>query len=418
MLLVNRPKPSGRIESLIAEKDDEMKVLMVYADPYPHIGGLSTHMELLGKGLQKMGIRVEYLSQSSLPKPVRMLLAKPVRVLNRLCKGLGSVYSLYLSTLVFSAVLLVKTHREKTDFIDAHHISSAISAGFAGKPRGVPVILTVHTYTAFELESAGLLVKNSAFERIVLRHEMKAYESADHIVTVDNRLKEYLLGLGIEREKIDVMFNPVDTEVFKPRSGESEYRRSYGIPEGKLVVLCPRRLARKNGVVYPVLAAKLLRQRIEDFVIVYAGDGEQRGEIERLVKESALEGKVLFLGFIDHVRMSLLYNAADIVVIPSISSEGLEEATSISALEAMSSGVPVIATRIGGLKDLITDGFNGILVDERNEKSLADAIYRLAKDRKLYDEIGANAVNYVRTNHSYESRAGFLMECFERTKSG
>ena len=83
--------------------------------------------------------------------------------------------------------------------------------------------------------------------------------------------------------------------------------------------------------------------------------------------------------------MKFLYNTADIVLIPSIHSDGLEEATSISSLEAMASGVSVIASDIGGLSDIFEDGSNGLLVPDGNVGALEKAILKLLNNFSLYD---------------------------------
>jgi len=212
------------------------------------------------------------------------------------------------------------------------------------------------------------------------------------------------------------MLNPVDTDIFAPRPDKDEYRKLFNIPQNKAVILCPRRLVKKTGVKYAVLACVHLKNKIKDFVLVCAGDGREKTTIKELIKRHELEDNVLLLGAVEHNKMSNLYNAADVVVIPSIHVAGLEEATSISALEAMASGIPVVASNIGGLKDIIKTDFNGVLVPEENEKELADAIYEILTNRETYDSISHNSVEFVRENLSYISRAEFLINCMDIKK--
>jgi glycogen(starch) synthase len=383
-----------------------MKILMVYAQTYPHIGGLSTHMELMGRGLRELGHQVDYLSMSSLSRFTQLMLFRgPMAFLKRLRRGLGEVYFLYMSRMLFAFVIKGKLRHERYDAIDAHHISSGISAHKAARGTGIPVVLTVHTYYTAEMVSAGVMRKDSRMAAIGLRNEKMALALADRIITVDSRLKQHVLSFGIQEDKVTVILNPVDTATFAPRTRAAGARAAYDIPEDRLVVLCPRRLTEKNGVLYPILAAPHLKNMTGGFMFVYAGDGELRGKMEAAISEHGLKDNFRLLGFVDHSKMSELYNLSDIVVIPSASVEGLQEASSISALEAMASGTPVVASDIGGLRDIIRNGVDGILVPEKDPEALARAISKLASDKALYDGISKNAVEHVEKEFSYISRA-------------
>ncbi|GAG65210.1 unnamed protein product [marine sediment metagenome] len=144
-----------------------MKILIVFAGTYSHIGRLSTHMELMGKGLKKLGHEVDYLSYSSFPRLVQILFfGGPTYVFNKLYNGLGNIYSIYILNFIFSIILLYKIYSKKYDLINAHHISSAISAALVKRLFNIPVILTIHTYYTHEMVSVGILKKDSFLEKI------------------------------------------------------------------------------------------------------------------------------------------------------------------------------------------------------------------------------------------------------------
>lgn len=383
-----------------------MKMLMVYYGPYPHIGGLSTHMELVGRGLKNLGNEVDYLSLSSFPRFIQILFfTGPRYFLDKIWNGLGNFYFLYICNILFGLVLFYKAHYKSYDLISAQDISSSVTAGFIKKIFHIPVILTVHTYYTFEMISSGFLKKNSLIEKLSLNYEKKAYDLASHIITVDSRLCDYLISLNIPQDKINIILNPVDIDNFSPKDSKTSYRELFNLPDDKYIILCPRRLVEKNGVIYPLLACTYLKEHMDNFVLVYAGDGPERSNIEKLSRSNNLEGNILLLGSVNHECINKLYNASDVVVIPSVHIDGLEEATSISALESMASGVPVIASNIGGLKDIIKNGFNGVLVPERNEKELAIAIYELIKNKDMYEYISHNSIKDIENNFSYISRA-------------
>ena len=100
-------------------------------------------------------------------------------------------------------------------------------------------------------------------------------------------------------------------------------------------------------------------------------------DMKKKARELGVEDRVTMLGAVDHKDMIRYYALSDIVLVPSIYSAGVEEATSISALEAMGSGVPLIACAVGGLKEIVEHGKDGLLVEEKNVEELSDAMIQL-----------------------------------------
>jgi N-acetylglucosaminyldiphosphoundecaprenol N-acetyl-beta-D-mannosaminyltransferase len=213
--------------------------------------------------------------------------------------------------------------------------------------------------------------------------------------------------------------NFVDTSVSAPPADAAEearlrgeLRRTWGIPEGKLVLLCPRRLVKKNGVIYPSLALASMDAVDRDrFLLLHAGEGGERDEMERIILENALDKNVRLLGGQGREAILELYRLADIVLVPSVHSENVEEATSLSALEAMASGRPLIAGDVGGLAEMVVEGETGLLVPADAE-ALAAAILRLAAAPDLGARLAAAARAYVVENHSHLRAAAAYAEIY------
>ena len=169
---------------------------------------------------------------------------------------------------------------------------------------------------------------------------------------------------------------------------------------------------KKNGVTYPSLALATMTPADRDrFVLLHAGEGGEREEIERIVRENHLEKNVRLLGGQGPAPIRELYRLADIVLVPSVHSENVEEATSLAALEAMASGRPLIAGNIGGLAEMVNDGETGLLVPA-DAKALAAAILRLAADSELGSHLAAAARAYVVDRHSHLSAARAYAEIY------
>ena len=181
------------------------------------------------------------------------------------------------------------------------------------------------------------------------------------------------------------------------------------------MLFCPRRLVKKNGVIYPSLAlATMSPGERSRFLLLHAGEGGERAEMERIVAENHLEENVRLLGGQGPDAIRQLYRLTDIVLVPSVHSENVEEATSLSALEAMASGRPLIAGAVGGLAEMVVDGENGLLVPA-DAKALAAAILRLAAAPELGSRLAAAARHYVVENHSHLRAAAAYVEVYKRT---
>jgi glycosyltransferase involved in cell wall biosynthesis len=167
--------------------------------------------------------------------------------------------------------------------------------------------------------------------------------------------------------RVEALTNGVDTDSFAPREGPLGQA---GPPR----VIVPRRLVPKNGVETFVRAFPGVRGRIPGVRALVAGDGPERTRLESLSRELGVANDVEFIGASPHERMPELFAQAQVAVLPS-----LMEATSVAALEAMACGIPVVASDVGGLPEIV-DASVGALVPPGDPSALADAIVAVLTD--------------------------------------
>lgn len=370
------------------------------------------HMEKLGDALTRLGHDVSFLSASDIPSTADFALKKSSAVVRALFgPWLWLVYYMYGLRILLSLLVWVRVRRERYDVIHTQDPITLVSAKlWEGWARG-KVFLTVHGYFAYEFV-AGRAREGSFIWSLLQKWESTAYRKADLIFAVDDEIKRYVQGFSVNPEKIVALRNFVDVDEFSPTTDRTGDRRGFNLPESRFLVLCPRRLVRKCGVIYAACAANYLRERLgDDFILVYAGEGAERDRITRYVEKNRLEGNVLLLGNVPHEKMPALYRASDAVVIPSASVGIEKEATSISALEAMASGVPVVASDIGGLRELISNQKNGYLVPERDAHAIAETLFRIATEDQ--SAIVKNAREDVVSKHSHTKRAKEYLDNYE-----
>lgn len=376
-----------------------MNILLTTIFEFPHTGGLSTHMQTLKKGLEHLGHHVDTLSFSNVPYIKRKgTVQAPSYLMNRFIQGKGFIWSQFRRQTLLEKML--ETRGATYDIISAQDIFSALAAC----KHGLPTTLTTHGYMAREAISKGSLLNESPETKRVFDEEKRAYQAADQIITVDSRIKNYVLDQsGVEAVSIP---NFINVDDFQPDPAKKEaIKKELGINPDAQVLLVPRRLTKKNGVILPVQAMPAILAAFPDAYLIYAGDGEERSAIKKVMREQYLDNHVLLLGSVPHHKMKKYYNIADIVLIPSIHSEGVEEATSIAALEAMGSGAPVIAGAVGGLREMIEDGVDGIHVADGQSNALASATIRLLGNHDFRQRLADKARQKVETHYSHLSAA-------------
>lgn len=368
-----------------------MKILLATAYDYPHLGGLSVHLTTLRAGLESRGHEVHIVSFSDVPKWKRDGVVRgPAFLLNKMKKGSGYVWTLKRRKEELAA-LIQKEASKGYDLINAQDVYTT----FAALTTDVPVVSTVHGYLTFEGISKGTVTEGSAEALELMEAERKSYKATREVITVDTRIKVY-----IEKETGvigNMIKNFIDVESFKPEiERRDEFREKYGFDKEDLIFFVPRRLTKKNGVIYPILSLPAVLEKFPKARVVFAGTGEMMDDMNAKAAELGVSDRVTMVGAVDHTDMIEYYALSNVALVPSIYSAGVEEATSISALEAMGSGVPLIACAVGGLKEIVDHGVDGLLVEEQNVPELSDAMIQMLANpiegQKLADAARAKII--------------------------
>ena len=203
----------------------------------------------------------------------------------------------------------------------------------------------------------------------------------------------------------------ISTALRPDKSKKNNLRKQYDIGEKELVLFVPRRMIQKNGVIYPTLALPAVLEKYPQARLIYAGSGNQVAEIKKLIEEKGLQNKITLLGEVPHDKVKDYYALADIVIVPSIHSAGVEEATSISALAAMGSGTPLIACAVGGLMEIVRPGIDGVLIEERNVEQMSEAIIDLLDHPEKGIEMAKIAREKIEKEYSHLAAAESMKKC-------
>lgn len=214
-----------------------------------------------------------------------------------------------------------------------------------------------------------------------------------------SRILEYC---GVEPR---VLWNGIDTERFRPLPRNVELAERYGILEYEAVVVSACRLVGLKGIRYAIEAVRMLADEGRPVRYLVAGEGDDRPRLEALSRALRTTGRIVFTGELPNDQLPELYSLADVAVFPTIG----EEAFGISIAEALSCGVPVVATRVGGVPEVVPEG-GGIFVPPRDGEAIAEVLRGLFADPERRRRMGETGRAHVDANFSWAR----ISERFER----
>lgn len=286
---------------------------------------------------------------------------------------------------------LTKLMREKNIHVLRTH---KYRAGFYGRIAAclanVPVIISSEHNTYHE--------KEMRFSRRITNRLL--FSVTDAYVGVSDAIRQDLIRYDrLPPERVLVIRNGVDLERFEPEIRHSDFRTELGIPQETLMLVSIGRLAENKGYEYLLESISMLQPSIgRDMRLVIVGEGSHHETIARSIRKRGLEGKVILAG--QRMDMPDILAASDIFVMSSIE-EGLPNAM----LEAMSMARPIVATRVGGIPEVLHDPEHGRIVPPMNPKALADAIRDVALQPERARAMGRAARDYVLANLSIQATA-------------
>jgi glycosyltransferase involved in cell wall biosynthesis len=228
----------------------------------------------------------------------------------------------------------------------------------------------------------------------------------NRIVAVSESLQQYLLDVvGAPADRVQVIHNGVSTETFRPRQRSPGLRHELGVPEDAIVIGCVARLHPVKNHDLLVDAFARLRQHVPRAFLLLVGDGARRAEVEAQVARLGLHDAVRITGVLDST--AAVYNEMDVFALSSHI-----EGTSISILEAMAAGVPVVATAVGGNPALLGDGERGLLSPAGDAAAFAGTLLALLRDAPLRERLAERGREAVLRRYSVRSMAAAYEDAY------
>lgn len=286
------------------------------------------------------------------------------------------------------------------------HLHYAVDAAFFAplyKKLGIPTIVSLYGYdvSSFPKVLGGL-------GKMYLK---RAFETMDCFLAMSEDMKRDAIALGAPEEKIIVHYHGINATRFRCESREYKRKQSYNI-------LCVGTLERKKGQHHLIRAlGELRRQRPDiDARLTLVGKGPLMNECVRIAKEQGLTDRVQLAGYVPHLGSDLLhyYWDADVFVHFSTTQPNNEkEGIPGTIVEAMASGMPVIATQHAGIPEAITNGEHGILLEERDVNGITTSLIDLFESEELRRTLGQSAARRALKNLDVQTKTRVLERVYD-----
>ncbi|MBI4722301.1 MAG: glycosyltransferase family 4 protein [Candidatus Stahlbacteria bacterium] len=380
-----------------------MKILLV-SDAH-RTAGAEFYLYSLAKGLKQRGYRVKLLCPDR--KEWNELAGKmaidnlDVNVLPLKSRhDFGRFY--FLAFLYLPQIIKLKRKIQQLN-PDILHINTAVVEDgqtiiIAGRLARVKnLINTFHTGQFIPYTIKGVRIRLiDSFRKIVVR---KVISFIKAIIAVSfSTAYEINQKYGVPKEKFKIIYNGIEVSKFNLGYDKQSFRNKVGLDENGFLVTCVSNLHLHKGLNYLLAAIPDVLKEFSDVHFLFVGDGEQRVKLLEQSRSLGIDKNVVFIGKSNNVPSIL--GASDIFVLPS-----LWEGFPLVILEAMAAGLPIVATRVGGIPEMITSGEEGFLVDPCNSNALFSAIKKILNDSELAKKMGIQAKLRARNfsvNHMVE----------------
>jgi len=302
----------------------------------------------------------------------------------------------------------------KADVYEAHTVSGY---GFlkALRAKGIrkPFVQTVHGVLADEyvqsFQGASLTLRAKLANLIMWRLSKLEEESAKNatlIVTVSKYSSKKMIHFyDVDKAKIRIVPNCVDTQRFKPSEGYERVKRQIGT-DNKLCVLFVGRLIPRKGLPFLIEAAKQVVKDFSETKFVVVGNGPLKNNLVAHLEKMKLSGNFVFLGDVNEGVLPALYNCADVFALPSI-----QEGQGIALLEAQATAKPVVAFDVGGVREAVLDKETGFLM-KPDSRELAEAIMKLLASWSLREKMGSKGREFVTDKFSWDVCAQRMLQVY------
>jgi PEP-CTERM/exosortase A-associated glycosyltransferase len=397
-----------------------LKVLHILEYSRPNISGYSLRSDAIIRHQRKIGIETNQLTsqryqdfkalEEDVDGVVYQRTEKSTSFLTKIPFVNYLLHINHLAKRIEKAVLA-----DKPDVIQTHSpMFNALAAVKVGKKHNIPVTYEVRALWEDAAVDTGKTKEGSFKYRMIKAIEQSAFEKVDAVSCICEGLKADIIKRGIPESKIFVTPNAVDIDNFLPSyQRDSELEQSLKL-SGKKVVAFVGTFFKYEGLLYAIEAMKIITKTRNDIHLLLVGAGNEFENLKQQVAKAKLEQFVTFVGRVPFEQVNRYYSLADVMVFPRESIRLTELVTPLKPLESMAQFKPVIASDIGGHRELIIDGETGFLFPADDAQALAKKIISIIDDAKLLAKVSEAGLLFVRNERNWLNTAKQYVPTYQK----
>ncbi|MDI6736204.1 MAG: glycosyltransferase family 4 protein [bacterium] len=373
-----------------------MNIGLISGRYFPHVGGVQAVVDNLTKGLTVRGHNV-YIITSKSPWSLKSYeVINGIKVYRTFLGFFGGSLKASLAfpfLSFYSFIKIIKIIRDnQTDIANLHFVDgSGFYVLLLKRILKIPIVVSVHG------NDVQIFPKRSRIRKLLLRNILK---ETDFVTGCSNSLLKDAKELVPEIEKKTIaIHNGINLNEFKSRE-------IYNNPNPYIFAMA--RFEYKKGFDILVKAFKFVIEKFHRFELIIAGDGPEKSTIQKMVREFNLEKNVKLIGKMNRDEVVKLFNGCEFFVLSS-----RIEPFGIVNLEAMAAGKAIVATRVDGVPEIITNGYNGMLVEPNSPEELAKGIIYLIENKEIRDKMGLNGRNLVE-EYQWDKVIDKYLEVYEK----
>ena len=290
----------------------------------------------------------------------------------------------------------------KPDVIHAHSpVLNAFPALLVARRLDIPVVYEIRAFWEDAAVDHGTTTEGSLRYRATRAMETRAVFTVDAVTTICEGLRRDLVERGVPESKITVIPNAVDIDNFAYRVPADEALRAELGLSGKRVLGFIGSFYAYEGLDLLLRALPAILQKAPDVAVLLTGGGPQEQNLKALVQELGLQDHVKFTGRVPHAEVQRYYSLVDVLVYPRHSMRLTDLVTPLKPLEAMAQGLLLVASDVGGHKELIRDGETGMLFRAGDADDLARSVLQLMSMQSRWSQIREAGRRFVETERNW-----------------
>ncbi|QDS96954.1 glycosyltransferase family 4 protein [Adhaeretor mobilis] len=356
---------------------------------------------------------IAYLGIPDQSSRLRKAILKTALTLKKIgVRGLGRTIPYRVNESTVHRIIDYACQNIDFDVLHAHSPSRCFDfAAKLGQAKGVPIVYEVRGFFDLSQEAEGASTQKARAKR--MQTELAACRGAGRVATLGAAMKQHLIDLGIDSEKIDLFPNGVDALERVKKTDRLEFRRRLGFSTDDFICGCFTNVRKLEGLGTAIKAIKLLNDTGHKVKFLLVGDGTDMARQKQLANSLGISGQIIFQGRVPKAEIASYYSALDAYLIPRINKPVCHIVAPVKILEPMAKGVPLVISNLPALVEHTGDD-RGLSFEPDNKTDLASKISSLIASPERGSAIAERARDWVLTNRSWEQIARRTMESYQK----